>query len=418
MLIKDLEKKEIISFDWVKGIVKPGEEYFYNLFKLAYNLGVFHEKGQKVYSFLSDALITNGILTIESIDRYVCEMNFDGYKEEWSDFFMGEQGSDIKGRKVLEEIVDRSKTNVLYTSISYNDFSQAQKRATSNKGSQRQLKVNLSIMDEIVSQMYFEDVTIETADVAEEIYKFSGRQQTFIEAKRIREKYLRKRENGEVQDHILGEKIQGSANVFEEIKKERSHLLQCAIEAINDLGDIANSFSYEFLSKYDAKNFTLGKYCSCCAHLEGIGSGIVKTSILHPNCQNIVIRNNKGVIIAKSTIYVNKDEGYAVCNNIEINRELEKYEALMEVIYFNYKCAINSFATKYNDKHKENPLKIITIGGNLNAMINSANDRGNRKSSKIYEGLDFQTEAGEHHGDWQKEQYIVWENPDFNGRQK
>ena len=63
--------------------------------------------------------------------------------------------------------------------------------------------------------------------------------------------------------------------------------------AINGtLNEVANDkFTYEFLSKYDPRNFTLGKYCSCCAHLEGVGYGIMRASILHPDCQNLVIKN-------------------------------------------------------------------------------------------------------------------------------
>ena len=36
-------------------------------------------------------------------------------------------------------------------------------------------------------------------------------------------------------------------------------------------------------------------------------------------CQNLVIRNEEGTIIAKATIYVNKEQNYAVYNNIEVS---------------------------------------------------------------------------------------------------
>lgn len=40
----------------------------------------------------------------------------------------------------------------------------------------------------------------------------------------------------------------------------------------------------------------------------------MRASMILDNCQNLVIRNIEGEIIAKMTIYVNREQGYAVFN--------------------------------------------------------------------------------------------------------
>ena len=55
--------------------------------------------------------------------------------------------------------------------------------------------------------------------------------------------------------------------------------------------DLNENYSYQWLPKQDINNFVLGKYCNCCAHIEGAGQGIMRASMALNCCQNLVIRN-------------------------------------------------------------------------------------------------------------------------------
>ena len=49
--------------------------------------------------------------------------------------------------------------------------------------------------------------------------------------------------------------------------------------------------------------------------------------------QPVVVRNDKDEIVAYSILYVNREEGYAVLNNIEVNRRYEGQEERLKIIY-------------------------------------------------------------------------------------
>ena len=200
-----------------------------------------------------------------------------------------------------------------------------------------------------------------------------------------------------------------------ELLKETKNI---AIDATSTLVDLANRrFTYEFLSKSDPINFVLGKLCSCCAHLEGAGNGIMRASIVHPDVQNIVIRDKNGVIVAKSTLYVNRAEGYGVCNNVEVNNNVSDEDA--ELIYKKFKKAVETFAEKYNVKYPDKPLKIITVGMNLNDL-SSQITKNDKQSNELYQALNYGTYAysgSGYNGDSKNSQYVVWENTDLTDGQ-
>jgi len=148
----------------------------------------------------------------------------------------------------------------------------------------------------------------------------------------------------------------------------------------------------------------LGKYCSCCSHLEGAGDSITKASILHPDCQNLVIINDKGVIIAKSTLYINRKQGYGVFNTIEINDDVRVVEK-KEYIYEKFMQAVNDFAERYNQINSDIPLKYITVGVRMNKLGDLI--RKNKEKIRCFRGVDFR-EYGSYEGDWHEGQYTVW----------
>ena len=125
-------------------------------------------------------------------------------------------------------------------------------------------------------------------------------------------------------------------------------------------------FSYDWLEKNDPDNYILGKLCSCCAHLEGVGNGIMHASMIHPNVQNLVIRDRKGDIVAKSTLYINPEEGYGVFNNVEVWEELSDKD--YDAVYEKYILGVREFIKAYNKLHPDKPIRKMNVGMNLNDL--------------------------------------------------
>ena len=194
---------------------------------------------------------------------------------------------------------------------------------------------------------------------------------------------------------------QGVCPVYEEIKNENSTArgklmqiwgvkkgdLRLNKKILGVLIDLSNKqYTFEWLKKSDPVNFILGKLCTCCAHLQGFGYGIMKASIVHPDVQNLVIRNERGDIIAKSTLYINRDQGYGVFNNVEVNDRIPDEDK--KIIYAKYKKAVRMFAEQYNKENPQKPLLQINVGMNANdleALIR----KHNKRSSEILKAIDY-----------------------------
>ena len=137
-----------------------------------------------------------------------------------------------------------------------------------------------------------------------------------------------------------------------------------------------SGFSYHWLPKQDYDNLILGKYCNCCAHILGAGAGIMRASMILDNCQNLVIRNNIGEIIAKMTIYVNREQGYGVFNTAEVNSKYRS-ESNINEIYEAFMRATNRFVDEYN-KNNIIPISIVSIGEYRNVIKNNLGNEETR----------------------------------------
>ena len=325
-------------------------------------------------------------------------LNVKQFNKEWSEFIM-----DKKNFAMLLELEQEQSG---YISRIYNSFNEIKEFGRRNRGNQNYRKVTVDMCLSYLSRINFDNVDETNRDIVNTIKAYTKSQESFDMADSIRKIYLKLREENKIEDHILGEPLK-EKDVFEQIDEERKKTLSETKDTLDVLNDLANKrFTYEFLSKYDPRNFILGKYCSCCAHLEGVGSSIMRASILHPDCQNLVIKNKEGKIIAKSTLYINKKQGYGVFNNVEINLSVID-EKSKEMIYKKYMEAINAFASKYNEKNPENPIKQINVGMNLNDLHDQIIK--NNKKSSILAGLDF-SKYGKYAGDWKEQQYVLWSN--------
>lgn len=235
-------------------------------------------------------------------------------------------------------------------------------------------------------------VTDENADMAE-LFAIKGlSQKVFDEANEI---FQRARAN-EIKNHIISKYLK-EESILEVINREKEKLDQfkenmenkkSVLEQIKEANsktneDIAESkelieklyrqqFSYEFLDKSDPINAILGLYTDCCATLSSnyYGKTIATASIEQPDVQNIVVRNNKGEIIAKGTLYVNQQQGYGVINGFEMKEYYQADNKRTDRILITnaFQRAVKDFAEEY-DKENEIPLNKVTLGMRSNKLL-------------------------------------------------
>ncbi|MGN1227672.1 MAG: hypothetical protein ACI4TX_03420 [Christensenellales bacterium] len=325
--LKDNKKTHNINVTFENTInLKAIEDDLTAFYTLAYNLGAFSENEATrtlVCNFLKDKL-TRGELKIKDIKNKYRQMKLQGEKQSFTDFY-------IKNFTKL----NKDKDDIIVTKI-YNNFEKLQSNNTSNKGNQKQLKPNLQKFKEILSKAEFHYTNEEEKVLALELSKFFNSESTFKEACKILELFKEQ-------------------NINESIVKD-----------LNSLNSTQKgTYTYEWLAKNDARNFTLGKYCNCCANIESVGYSIVRASILDENVQNLVIKQN-GNIVAKATIYVNRKSGYAVYNTLEVANN--KLYIEKEEIFKTIQKATNNFVTAYN-KENETPIKQVNVGLNSNDLV-------------------------------------------------
>lgn len=386
--------KKTYYYKEMKAIISYNSEIYANLFTLAYTLGAFNDnqiERQKACEFLHNVLDKKE-LELEDIYEIFNPLEFNGYNKEWAEFFMNKNN--------FKELLKLEENQEGYIARVYNNFEQIREFGRSNRGSQNYRKVTLDMCNNYLLESVFTGVDESTKSIAHTISAYTRSQMSFNWAVSIKQEYDKLKSEGKVNNHLLEEKIIDS-------KKE---ILKDINDTLSQLSELANNkFTYEFLSKEDPANFVLGKYCSCCSHLEGAGYGVMRASIIHPDCQNIVIRNEKGKIIAKSTLYVNKSYGYGVLNNFEVNNNF-KDEEILKMIYLKFKQAINEFAIRYNKIYKDNPLTQINVGMGINDLkeVILENDRRSREILQGIHFYDYGTVLAEYDGDWQDNQHIFW----------
>ncbi len=235
----------------------------------------------------------------------------------------------------------------------------------------------------------------------------------------------KEREKSGVPDYIVGKKISQNVTqaymeylaytgrVEEEIAKDAS-------EIIANQKDVSNRiFTYEALAKSDIANFTIGYMTSCCARLYGAGAGAMRGAIIDPDMQPLVVRDNRGEIVAYSILYINRKKGYAVLNDIEVNSKYAGDEESLKIIYEKMRRNAIENIEAYNES-AERPVDFINSG--LSPNWSAVNDyiTKNPKSTILY-APDFNNYkyagSGCWEGDWRKNQYTIWRrNENEEGR--
>ena len=259
-------------------------------------------------------------------------------------------------------------------------------------------------------------------EIAEHFSKVSDYQQKhFDKAKEID----KEREQGQVPDFIVGKKVsqnltQAYMEYLRYVGEVEEEIVKDATEIIANQKDVSNRiFTYEALAKSDIANFTIGYMTSCCARLYGAGAGAMRGAIIDPDMQPLIVRNHKGEIVAYSILYINREKGYAVLNDIEVNREYLGEEESLEIIYQKMRQNAIENIKAYN-MSAEIPIDFINCG--LSPNWSAVNDyiTKNPKSTILY-APDFNNYkyagSGSWAGDWHRAQYTIWQrNENEEGR--
>ena len=395
ILIKEYDPniKRLITSSEILTNIDTSTNNMKDLFKFSKIMGMFEGHPilkQKVSTFITEKIFENAIeyrIVSDDIHRI-----FDTLKprNEFDSKFM------IFFIENYKELIENERTNSGFISRIYDMFIDIMKTHTSDKGSQRKLKVTVEKCINFISENKFKNINPDNRNIADKIGMWFDNQFFFDSAL-----------------SIIDESVSAPRNIFDfysDGNKEAYH--NPDTDLTESIG--SDDFTYSWLPKQDIDNLLLGKYCSCCAHLSGSGAGIMRASMVDWNCQNLVVRDHTGRIVSKATIYVNRKDGYAVYNTIETNLDIVKDIDKVQRIYKAFVRGTNAFMDKYNENYG-NTLKTITVGvkrNTLNTIMDNNDIHPSIESLKpidysIYKYSDGVTAYGEYAGDSYSKQRLV-----------
>ena len=263
--------------------------------------------------------------------------------------------------------------------------------STSDKANQHHLKVTLKRCIEYFETQYKIAYSI-NADLASLLCQFFSIDDVFNTAL-----------------SILEEAKHAPRNIFTKVYIDENGNPIYDNDPNNDLKEEINeNYSFEWLPKQDYQNLVLGKYCDCCAHINGVGQGIMRASMILDNCQNLVIKDEEGIIIAKATLHVNKQRGYAVFNDIPIAQTYKTKDKLQK-IYNALIRGTQNFVKVYN-QNNINQINQVTIGFKEHTSFDYSPFLV-APEVDINESLDYGTYSlnkSHHHGDWNSKQLLLY----------
>lgn len=267
----------------------------------------------------------------------------------------------------------------------------------------------------------YKNVSKENLDIAELFGERGLSQKTFDKVSKLRESMKKKK----IANHILGKEIREETILesIEQIKNRTNNELKIGKQLIEELYD--KKFTYEWLSKNDPRNSIIGLFCDCCGTITSqfYGQKIAQASMIAEDVQNLIVKDSKDNIISKGTMYINKDKGYAVINDFELNgryrkhqgragrynvKETSREEEERDLIFKAFQRGLQAFIKEYDKQNPDNPLNQINIGMGYNRL-----KRQVEQFEKATANLDVPEEysfkdAMEH------EQYILYKREEKN----
>ena len=249
-------------------------------------------------------------------------------------------------------------------------------------------------------------------EIAEFISKYNiYSQKHFDKAKEIDKERIDKGVKDILTKHVYQDRIKSLDDYREKTKAVRERIISDASTILSEqLEDTSSVFTYSVLSKSSVENFAMGCMTSCCATLYGAGAGAMRAMIIHPDIQPLVIRNFDNEIVSFGIIYVNREEGYAVVNNFEVNKFYKGKDEQRKAIYDKAMEGVKAFVKEYNIENPNAPIKRVTCGCSPNwKAINDFIIK--HPKSEILTAPDFDdfkyAGSGSWSGDWHEQQYEI-----------
>ncbi len=267
-------------------------------------------------------------------------------------------------------------------------------------------------------EVKYDGETKDNEDIAALCAERGLSQEIFDEICRLREE----QKINNVPEHILGKLIREETILesIERIRRQTEEELVSGREMIEELYD--KQFTYEWLSKNDPHNSIMGLFCSCCGTITSqyYGKDIARASVIAPDVQNLVVRNSKGDIISKGTMYVNKARGYAVINDFELNEKYRHHEREYdsgrynveetspeeqdrEMIFKAFQRGLKAFIKEYDRQNPDKPLQQINIGMGYNRLKRQV-ERFKKATSNLTVPSEYEFRDA-----MKKEQYILYQ---------
>ena len=358
-------------------------------------IGAFSDNNilrQKVRTFISEKMfmeklpngnINSNYIVGDNIHRFFefSEINIT-FKPEFAQFFIDN----------FEELMNTEKTNSGIIKRIYENFEDISLTSTSNKGRQRHLKVTIKKCIDYLSNNKFGPIPKNLEELYYIINCWYDSKESWDNAVKIYE-----------------ESLKAPRNIFTQINYNEDKLPIYDNNPENDLiEEKKEEFTYEWLPKQDYRNLILGKLCNCCAHVSGVGQGIMRASMILDNCQNLVILDVNNMIVAKATLCLNRNERYAIFNNVEVSLRIDYKD--LEKIYNAFMRGTKAFMDTYNQNNPKCPIKNISIGAARNGLKSFLTD-DKHPIIGIQNGINFgaySIESGRsYNGDWQESQRLV-----------
>ncbi len=226
-----------------------------------------------------------------------------------------------------------------------------------------------------------------------------------------------------VQDILKKPVKQGRIASLDEYREKteavREQMLTDSAEILHDqIEDTSSIFSYEVLEKSDPANFIMGCLTDCCATLYGAGAGAMRAMIIHPDIQPLVVRDFDNKIISFGIIYVNREQGYAVVNDFEMNKKYVGKEKQRKAIYEKAMQGVRAFVEEYNTENPDKPIRRVTCGISPNwEAINDyikQNPQSEILKAPNFNDFHYAGSSSAWSGDWHREQYEIWRMEDKN----
>ena len=377
-----------------------------------------------VYTFMQGIIKSNQI-NLNELHMHLQEMQIDSYNEAFMKFVVNKSNwSDIKGNMgLLARVYDWFKTRTELDLTQTNNVSLPTKEEdrfkvlvyeTAENGIDR-MHWRVPTMEYLIKE--FEKTkftginTPRDAEIAEEISKYNiYSQKHFDKAKEIDAERFKLGVKDILAKPVKQGRIESLDQYRNETQKFREQMLSDSAEILHDqIEDTSSIFSYEVLSKSNPANFAMGCLTSCCATLYGAGAGAMRGMIIHPDMQPLVIRDFDNNIVSFGIIYVNREEGYAVVNDFEVNRKYDNFQQ-REAIYQKAMQGVTAFVKEYNQENPAKPINKVTSGISPNWDAINEFIKKNPKSEilKAPNFDDFKyAGSGSWSGDWHRQQYEI-----------